>query len=555
MAPFKSHSHSQSVLPNPRLLVLEFIEQSEDRFLLSARVEQVPSCPECGRVSESRHSSYVRRLQDLPWQGLSVQIHLRVRRFRCRNCNCPRKVFTERVEGIPSYLRHTSRLAEIVRVVGYVAGGLPGSRLLARLAILTSDDTVLRRVKLPSSTICSDSGNSVEVLGVDDWAWRKGHSYGTILVDLEQHQVSDILPDRSVESFEAWLKQQPRIRVISRDRGGIYAEGARLGSPAARQVADRFHLFLNLSAAIEGALEERSRQMQLAVPAPPQAEAAGSLEVQKTRQQALQQEGRQRRLERYEEVIQLYRQGSSQKKISQSLHLERKTVRRWIRAGQFPERQSPRGRPTKVQHFADYLQRRWAERCHNATRLFEEIRAQGYRGGRTMVARHVAEWRNSAQAVPAARSRKITPKQAAILITKPLSQLTVEQQELLDQLSAQCPDLLRLRKLVAEFREVFRGGESQALQAWRINAEHSGIVSLARFAAGLEKDFAAVQSAVETCWSNGQVEGQVNRLKTLKRQMYGRAGFALLRARVLPYVPLPFSVLAQPPPTQCQGHA
>src|ERR1035437_6242819 len=269
MAPFKSHS--QSVLPNPRLLVLESIEQSEDRFLFSARVEQVPSCPECVWVSESRHSSYVRRLQDLPWAGLSVHIHLRVPRCRCRDCNCPRHVFTDRVEGIPSYLRHTSRLAEIVRVVGYVAGGLPGSRLLARLAILASDDTVLRRVKLPSSTICSDSGNSVEVLGVDDWAGRKGHSYGTILVDLEQHRVSDILPDRSAESFEAWLKQQPRIRVISRDRGGIYAEGARLGSPAARQVADRFHLFLNLSAAIERALEERSRQMQLAVPAPPQA--------------------------------------------------------------------------------------------------------------------------------------------------------------------------------------------------------------------------------------------------------------------------------------------
>jgi hypothetical protein len=244
---------------------------------------------------------------------------------------------------------------------------------------------------------------------------------------------------------------------------------------------------LNLSAAVERALEERSRQIQLAVPAPPQAEAAGSLEVQKTRQQALQQERRQRRLERYEEVIQLYRQGCSQKKISESPHPERKTMRRWIRAGQFPERKSPRGRPTKVQRFTEYLQRRWAEGCHNATRLFEEIRPQNYRGGRSMVARHVATWRNSTRPVPAVRPQKITPKHAAILITKALGQLTVEQQELLDQLSAQCPDLLRLRKLSAEFREVFRGGESQALQAWTKNAEHSGIGSLARFAAGIER--------------------------------------------------------------------
>ena len=118
-------SHTQSVLPNPRLLVLEAIQHSGDHFLLTVHVEQIPRCPECGWRSESRHSSYVRRLQDLPWQGLSVQIHLRVRRFRCRNRDCTRQVFTERVEGIPSYLRQTHRLAEIVRVVGYAAGGLP----------------------------------------------------------------------------------------------------------------------------------------------------------------------------------------------------------------------------------------------------------------------------------------------------------------------------------------------------------------------------------------------------------------------------------------------
>ncbi len=224
-------SHSQSVLPNPRLLVLETIEQFEDRFLLTVRVQQVPLCPECGRASESRHSHYVRRLQDLPWQGLSVQIHLRVRRFRCRNPDCQRRVFTERVEGVPPYLRQTSRLAEIVRLVGYVAGGLPGARLLARLAILTSDDTVLRRVKVPSSATLSS--NPPDVLGVDDWAWRKGHTYGTILVDLEQHCVVDLLPCRSAESFEAWLKEQ-RFSRSNASRRPVSSPFEPLGSRRAR---------------------------------------------------------------------------------------------------------------------------------------------------------------------------------------------------------------------------------------------------------------------------------------------------------------------------------
>lgn len=530
-----AESHSQAVLPNPRSLVLESVEQSDDRFLVSVHVQQVPYCPECGRPSHSRHSSYVRRLQDLPWQGLTVQICLRVRRFRCRNHSCTRRVFTERIEGIPSYLRQTSRLAEIVRVVGYAAGGLPGARLLARLAIHTSDDTVLRRVKAP---VAPDGDPSIEILGVDDWAWRKGQSYGTILVDLEQRSVRDVLADRSVQSFGAWLKQQSSIRVISRDRGGIYAEGAEYGAPRARQIADRFHLFLNLSAAVERALEERRHELWLRDAGPEPAEVARTTEASRTRQQILQRDRRQRRFERYEEVIELYRQGYSQKKIGIMLHLDRRTVRRWIRAGAFPERQRAWPRPTKVQHFEEYLQRRWGEGCHNATRLFQELRAQGYRGGRSMVARHVARWRKTLPHISNVSTEKITPKQAAMLVTRPAARLTAEQQARLDRLSMQCPALLRLREFAAEFRAVFQKGDQAALRIWMTRAQKSKISSLARFATGLEKDFAAVAAAVETTWSNGQVEGQINRLKMLKRQMYGRAGFALLRARVLPYVPL-----------------
>lgn len=523
-------SHSQSVLPNPRSLVLESIEQGEDQFQLSVRIEQVPCCPECGRPSRSRHSSYLRRLQDLPWQGLAVQMRLRVRRFRCRNPGCLRQVFTERVEGIPAYLRQTSRLAEIVRLVGYAAGGLPGARLLARLAIRISDDTVLRRVKAPASLAPQDL---LEVLGVDDWAWRKRHSYGTILVDLERRCVCDLLPDRSAESFQAWLRQQPGIRVISRDRGGVYAEGGQRGSPAARQVADCFHLFLNLSSAMERALEEHRQELLLREPVAPQSGKAPP-----TRQQALQQQHRQRRFERYEEVIQLHAEGCSLKGISRRVGLDRRTVRRWIRAGAFPERQAPRRRPSKVQRFKEYLKRRWGEGCHNATQLFQELRTQGYSGARSMVARLVAPWRRALPPLSTADTRKITPQQAAILLARPAARLTAEQHALLERLSVRCPALGQLRELSAAFREVFQRGEGKAMQRWIIRAQHSGIGSLARFAAGLQKDRSAVVAAVETGWSNGQVEGQINRLKMLKRQMYGRAGFALLRARVLPYAPL-----------------
>ncbi len=328
--------------------------------------------------------------------------------------------------------------------------------------------------------------------------------------------------------------------MISRDRGGIYAEGAELGSPAARQVADRFHLFLNLSATVEHALEEHRHELWLSDPAPGHSDVTGTSEgAWRTRQQILQQERRQRRLQRYEEVIERYRQGYSLKKISTITQMDRRTVRRWIRADGFPERQPARPRPTKVRRFEEYLQRRWGEGCHNATRLFQELRAQSYGGGRSMVARHVARWRKALPLLSTRGEQKmITPKQVAILLTRPAARLTAEQQTLLDRLSTQCPTLLQLRELSAEFREVFQRGEGQALRVWMMRARDSGIGSLSRFAAGLQKDFSAVVAAVETDWSNGQVEGQINRLKMLKRQMYGRAGFALLRARVLPYMPL-----------------
>jgi transposase len=223
-------SHSQSLLPNPDILILDHIERQADRFRFRVHVEQEPTCPLCGDVSRSRHSCYSRCLQDFPWQGVSVELWATVGRFRCRNSSCPRRIFCERLPRVARvYGRRTERASEIVRLIGYVVGGLPGQRLLARLSITTSDDTVLRRVRQKPAQELSTL--PVRNLGVDDWAWRKGQDYGTILVNLDLHRVVDLLPDRAAESFSAWLQQHPEIVTISRDRCGLYAEGAALGAP------------------------------------------------------------------------------------------------------------------------------------------------------------------------------------------------------------------------------------------------------------------------------------------------------------------------------------
>lgn len=538
--PFAS-THSQSVLPNPETLVLERVECVDGQFRLYVVTNQRPACPICSCVSRSRHSCYCRHLQDLPWQGISVQLCVLAHRYRCRNPICPRKVFCERLPGVARcHARQTDRASEIVRIVGYVSGGRPGQRLLLRLAIGTSDDTVLRRVKQKFAEPAE--ANTIKHLGVDDWAWRKGQNYGTILVDLDLHRVVDLLPDRSTESFAAWLRQHSDITAIARDRCGIYADGASLGAPEAQQVADRFHLVLNLSAAVERVFEERSRELVLpakknedVLPVLPDGCDVDTKAQPSTASETLKQQRRQRRLDLYEQVVDLHNQGYSQRFISNQIGIGRKTIRRWLRVGEFPERKQPHRRPAKVTVFGDYLERRWSEGCHNATRLYQEIRELGYTGKRSMVAKFVSVWRATGNSKVPTGPERIAPKHAAILATRPTDQMTGEQQNLFDRISANCPDALVLRGYALEFREALASCEPWRMMAWVDSAKYSRFGPLVRFAYGLQKDASAVNAAVETHYSTGQVEGQINRLKMIKREMYGRAGFQLLRARVLPY--------------------
>jgi transposase len=440
-----------------------------------------------------------------------------------------------------AYGRQTERAAEIVRLVGYVAGGLPGQRLLQRLSIAASDDTVLRRIRQKPEQ--ESPVVPIRNLGVDDWAWRKRQDYGTILVDLDLHRVVDLLPDRAAESFSEWLKQHPEIVTVSRDRCGIYAEGAALGAPQSQQIADRFHLILNLSATMERVLEERSRQLILPPvqdskaepkPAPDRDTGTGTPRPMPARPSQSELK-RQRRLERYERVVALFQDGQSQASISRALGIERKTVRRWLRRGEFPERKPPHRRPPKVSEFEAYLAQRWNEGCHNASRLYHEIREKGYSGKRAMVARFVAGWRKTGKATRPNAPERISPKHAAILVTRAADQMNDDQQRLFDRIADQCPEVVALRQIALSFRAALTAENSTQLRRWIEGGKCCEFGPVVRFAYGLQKDISAVSAAVDNPWSTGQVEGQINRLKMIKRQMYGRAGFELLRARVLPY--------------------
>src|SRR3954451_6185681 len=346
-------------------------------------------------------------------------------------------------------------------MVGYALGGEAGCRLAVRLGIPISPDTVLRKIDRNDLAAIKEP----KVIGVDDWAWRKGHRYGSILVDLETRRPIDLLPDRSADSFASWLKEHPTVELISRDRAEAYADGGRRGASGATQVADRFHLLCNLTSAIERVLEtKRSELCKACEPAEIKTESGAGAEVPPnvTMAQERSKQSRERRLDRYSKVLDLQRQGLTNRAIGRALHMGRKTVGRFLLAGQFPERAKPHRPGPRVNKFRDYLQKRWAEGCHNATKLWHEIQLQGYVGGRSMVATLVSTFRtpgakchrqNSRPPASKPKGKPLSPRQAAMLIARNPEKLDDDEQELITRLES----LSHCRIPAAISKELFRG--------------------------------------------------------------------------------------------------
>ena len=339
-------------------------------------------CPDCGRPSRRVHSRYSRKLSDLPWEGIPVQIELRVRRFFCTEDECGQRIFPERLPNtVTRHDRRTRRLSTALDQITLALGGSAGSRLAEQLGILTHGSTLLRGLRKRAST---RKMKPPRVVGIDDWAWRKGQRYGTILCDLEQGKVIDSLPDRSAESTAAWLRQHPGIEIVSRDRASLYAKAPDRAAPHAIQVADRWHLLRNLGDALVGVRASHHAIMAEAARAACSKPETGSGPEPKTakvitRAERAKQQSRERRLTRHQSVLELMSKGMSRAAISRSMGIDRRTVRRWTRTGAFPERKQVH-RTSSIEQYHQYLDQRWQDGCHNATQLWREMRGLGFRG-------------------------------------------------------------------------------------------------------------------------------------------------------------------------------
>jgi len=522
---------------------VERIIEEEGRVVIEAMpTASCGSCPVCGQASRRVHSRYTRELRDLPTCGRPVRVRLALRRFFCCAADCPRRTFAEQLVGATArYRRATVRLEAVLTAFGVALGGEAGARLAAHIGVAVGGDTLLRLLgRAPAAPVATP-----RVLGVDDRAWRRGDRYGTVLVDLEARRPIDLLPDRTAAPLERWLHAHPGVEVIVRDRATEYARGASRGAPGATQVLDRWHLLRNAREVAERLLERRAPDLRNL------AEAGGAaVPVRRsTAAEARHAAVRAHQVALHAAVRRLADEGVRILGTAKRLGIARITVRKY-RASVAPERARPR-LPSDLDPYAAHLERRWGEGCRNALQRWREIRAQGYSRGSRQVSRWATGRRERDPVAPkpgrpraapetarderppVLRARRPAVSRLAWLLVREPAGLDDDDRALLGQLQAACPLAATAYPLLQQFVRMVKARTPEPLDTWLDMAGTCGVPDVASFAEGLRREHAALHAALTLPWSTGPVEGQITRLKLIKRQGYGRSNLETLKRRFI----------------------
>jgi transposase len=544
----------QCLLPGFNLLRLEHEEIDTDQHHLTLNVSSTQTlvqCPLCTSPTTRIHSRYERTLLDLPCVNYSLTLVMQVSKFFCDNSDCMRRIFTERIPEVTlPWARKTSRLGQRLQTIGLALGGAAGARLCDRFGIVACGSTLLNHLKklsLPEFAV-------PKILGVDDFAFRKGQRYGTILVDLEHNQPIALLADRKAETLADWLIQHLGVKILSRDRSKTYKSGMDKGAPAAIQVADRFHLVQNLAETLEKvfssygnelkAIEQQQRQTSVPtgmVVVTPRPTTTVELQAQKL-------VNYQHRVQQQQEIRNLSQQQWSQIAIAQAVGVSVRTVQRLLSAPDLPETALPNGSLGRslLEPYKQSLLEWWNAQIRQPQVLMILLQQKGYTGSERTLTRYLSSVR-AAQGLPPTRVKPIpglaqvsdpqspplTKSRVAYLIVKRVENRDSDDTKLLTQIVAQHSALALAVELADEFLQLLRQQRADAFDDWLMKALKSSLKPFVQFATGLFEDYAAVRASMMTTVSNGPVEGLNNRLKMLKRQMYGRAGLELLTKRFI----------------------
>lgn len=495
-------------------------------------------CTKCKRKSKSVHSYRKRRLQHAPCAGQAVYLTFNIRHWYCRNSSCEKTIFADSLAPFADPKQQaTNLLQKQQRQLGLIAGGEAGKRAATSTGISTSSDTILRHI------IFSPESEPIKTphIGIDEWAWQRGHTYGTLIINLDTHRPLTVLPGRDRVALTKWFKQRPEIQVVSRDRGGVYAVAARDGAPQARQIADRWHLLKNIGDALERMMYKHTPLIKEVAD-----ESALSQKTQVsnlvpksrtlTRQESIQQQKRQNRYDKWMEVISLHEQGFGFQSIARKMGMSRVTIKRWVQSKEYPE-QSTRMRktPLPITPWLEWIEEQWNNGQHNASQLWREMVADGFSGSVITVRRNVVRLREglSLKVTPSARVPSASKVSRWLTPWRILKSEDAYANRFVYFLCKKEPKIEKAKQLAQEFYQMLKVKNESQLDDWFFRVAQSDLTELKRVAVSMARDEAAVRAAISSKWSNGVVEGHVNRLKMLKRQMYGRAGFELLRRRVM----------------------
>lgn len=533
-----AHSILPFVLPG---FVIDEVQTEETALLIGARaVTTTRPCPDCGQFSIRIHSRYWRVVRDLPVTTQAVRLRLHVRRFFCDAPECSRRTFAERLPDLaPPHAQRTVRLTRSLADIGFATGGEAGARLATRLRLPTSGDTLLRILRATPPPPAPDP----RIIGIDDFALRKGRVYGTLIVDLETHRPIDLLDDRTAATAASWLRRRPTLTVIARDRAQDYARGAAAGAPQAVQVADRFHLLVNLREAVARYVQRVRSALRQAladdepgvpVPLPLTDRPAQPRYGRPPHLHRLQEARHAEREQRYQEVKRLHALGLSSRQVARRCGLSARTVREWAHTETLaPDRRGYHAVTSKIDPFVPYLRQRLADGCTNQSRLWREVSTQGFTGTRELVAKWIR-----AQDGDQAAGRKVPVP--VLPSTRQLTWLILGKDEgLADDEAAvwqrlqQHEGVGQIRELARQFAALVRERRLDRLDPWLDACRTGSIEEMATFAVALTRDDNAVRAALTLPWSNGPVEGHIHKVKLIKRSAYGRMKPDLLRQRVL----------------------
>lgn len=520
----------QQLFPTQLALDFEDVLCTEDNLTVTlSSIRSNATCLNCGQNSSRVHSHYERTLKDLPCLGHSVTLRLGVRRFRCDTPHCPKLTFAERFCTLAEpYSRVTDRLKTAFEDVVLMLGGAPGARLLRRLAVTTSRERLLRAAR----ALEVPNTNCPAALGIDDFAFCRGRSYGTVIVDLATGRAVDLLPDRQADTVAAWLQAHTNISVVARDRSRAYASGIHKGAPQAKQVLDRWHVLKNLREAVEHDLVRKQPEIsKLFAPGSDDLPPVGRYGKERDAQAA----SLARRQAKHQQVHALHKRGRHPDDICVTTKTSLSTVYRILRREHPPELTRLPKQPSALDPFEPYLRRRWAEDCTIAEQLFQEVRLQGYKGSVGPVRAWARRRRHLPVEAGASLKERVTtsPKALSWLLFHEAAKLKEAEEQTVQKLVSAFPEFAQLRDLTGSFKKALLSGDVDELRVWRTEVGESTLPHLKKFAHRLGYEWTELEAACETSWSNGPTEGVVNRIKVVKRQMFGRGSFELLRKRVL----------------------